>query len=345
MVVITWDGLTQYAVRCLKEFIRSTSEKVVILSTPNPYPARNLEENLGCMPTWVEKDDMRSIEDVVGEWPRIYVAGGWSVPCFKRWLKESKVHGARTIFLPDEAWGVYPYWKDILKAVRYRLQRARWIDRVFCCGKGGRRLYRIFGVPDAHIYEGLYAGDPLVFHDGKPVSQRPKRFIYVGRYIPLKNLVNMGEAFVRVFDKHPDWTLELYGNGEMENRIPKHPAIHVHGYVQTDQLGDLYRDAQCFVLGSWKDNWGVVVHEAALCGCLLLLSKHVGAAQDMAVNGNSALFDPFSVAEFATAMEKIMDMSDAEKDEGQKLSLQMAAKFSPKIFASRMNAMIDDLLA
>lgn len=339
MIVITWDGLTQYAVRCMKEYIGSAGEKVIVVSTPNPYPAKNLEENLGCMPVWVEKDDRRTLVEVVGEMPRAIVVGGWSVPCFVKWMKEAKIAGSRTIFIPDEAWGVYPKWKDLIKAVRYRLFRSKWIDRIFCCGVGGRRLYRIFGVPNEHIYEGLYAGDPVVFHDGAPVSKRPKSFIYVGRYIPLKNVIRMGEAFVRAYEKHPDWTLEIYGNGELESQIPKHPAIHVHGYVQTDQLGDLYRNAQCFILGSWKDNWGVVVHEAALCGCLLLLSERVGAAQDFAADGNSAVFNPYSVDEFAAGMEKLMDMSDAQKDEGGRISLKMAQKFSPKFFAAQMRAM------
>lgn len=343
MIVLTWAGLTQYAVRNLRAFIRSTDEEIVVISERTKFLAKNLEEDLAHPVIWVDGNDTRSISEIVGVMPRVLLASGWGTPCFLRWTKEVKAAGGHTIVTPDEAWGVFPFLHDFPRAIRYRLFLRRLYDRVFVCGAGGRKLFRFYGVPDKNIEEGLYSGDPTVFYDGKPLSQRAKKLIYVGRYIPLKNVLSMCEAFIRVTDKFPDWTLELYGNGELETQLPRHPRIHVNGYVQTEQLGALYRDAQIFILGSWHDNWGVVVHEAALSGCLLLLSKHVGAAADFATPQNAAVFNPFSVADFSVAMERLMSFSDEEKDSGQKISVKLAQKFSPDFFASQMKKMADEL--
>ena len=82
-------------------------------------------------------------------------------------------------------------------------------------------------------------------------------------------------------------------------------------------MGALYRDARCFVLGSFSDKWGVVVHEAAASGCLLLLSTAVGAHYDFARPENSALFDPASVEEFQQGFEKLMTMPEEKLDAAQ----------------------------
>ena len=346
LVVVTWSGLTKYAVCCLKEYIRQTTDRVVVISRRTRFPAEGLEASLGQPVIWVDDDDPRHLSDVVGSMPKVLVASGWDSACFLRWAKEVKAAGGRTIVTPDEAWMGWSV-KELLRMIRWRVRFNRLYDKVFCCGAGGRRLFRFYGVSDDRIAEGAYAADPAVFYDGKPLPQREKKMIYVGQLNERKNVMRMVAAFKKVLESCPGWKLEIYGTGPLEGELKRSVVdaanISVRGYVQTDQLGDLYRNAQIFVLGSLQENWGVVVHEAALCGCLLLLSDRIGAAADFATERNSAVFHPCSVDDFARGMQKLMTLSDAQKLAGQKDSLARGCKFSPSYFAAQMMKSINEL--
>ena len=94
------------------------------------------------------------------------------------------------------------------------------------------------------------------------------------------------------------------------------------------------------MLGSHFDQWGVVVHEAASCGCMLVLSSHVGSRYDFAGEDNAVLFDPDSVTEFERALEDVVCRSKGELERGQKQSVELSERFSPAIFAKNLTRMV-----
>ena len=87
------------------------------------------------------------------------------------------------------------------------------------------------------------------------------------------------------------WILEMCGCGPQKDLIPKDPNVEVHDFVQPEELSQIYRRARGFVLASKEEHWGLVVHEAALSGCVLLLSNRVGAKLDL-LAGNGFDFNP-----------------------------------------------------
>jgi glycosyltransferase involved in cell wall biosynthesis len=54
-------------------------------------------------------------------------------------------------------------------------------------------------------------------------------------------------------------------------------------------LPAVYRAADVFVLPSVYEPFGVVVNEAMLCGCAVIVSDRVGAARDLVVGGCSGI--------------------------------------------------------
>ena len=339
LVVFAWSNIPEYAIRCINAFVKAFGGEVVVISAPGTGPDSRLEEMLECKIVWTTRTDPRSLKEVIGRMPGYYLSG-WHVPAFYRWAKEAKGAGAR-LFLPvDECYLRYPV-KELLRCIRWRLKFSDFYDCVLVCGVAGRRLFRFYGVPDNRIFEGMCEGDPTEFYDGPQLSTRTKRIVFVGRFVEVKNILTMCEAWRRVCSKYPDWRLELYGDGPIRQKIPKCERMVVHGFKTAHELGYIYRDSQCLVLGSYHDNWGVVVHEAAMSGCLLLLSDRVGAIDDFATPENSAIFKASSVKDFARGMEDIMSMSDEKKNLAQRISVAKGAKFSPQLFVQSMMAMIN----
>ena len=345
MIVICWEMLPVYAARSIGAFVRLCNDEVRVLRVPSKrFSSVGTSEMTGCPVIDVARDDRRTIAEVVGKVPDVIVAGGWASPCFMRWAKEVRKHGGRTIVTSDEAFTKKSF-KQFIRKWRFRLLIAPFFDKVFVVGAGGKKHFiDYYGLPESRVFTGLYGSDPKLFFNGPPLKERPKRFIYVGHYDANKNVLPMSTAFEQAVahlgEAGAEWTLDVYGGGELESELKKQESEHVHiyGFIQAEQLGALYRDARGFVLGSFSEKWGVVVHEAAASGCLLLLSTAVGAHYDFARPENSALFDPASVEEFQQGFEKLMTMPEEKLEAAQALSVQLAQGFSPEIFAQSLMA-------
>ena len=125
------------------------------------------------------------------------------------------------------------------------------------------------------------------------------------------------------------WTLDLYGSGPLRNKIPTGEGIAVHDFMQPEQLAEIYRQSRCFALPSIREHWGVVVHEAALSGCVMLLSDCIGAGADFLLTGrNGFSFRPKSVESIASAMRMVYAMTDDELDNAHGVSLDLASHSS-----------------
>jgi glycosyltransferase involved in cell wall biosynthesis len=196
-------------------------------------------------------------------------------------------------------------------------------------------------MPDEKIFEGMYGADPRLFFNGPTLSARPRRIIFVGQYIERKGCVPLARAFASVAHLLPGWELCMYGSGPLQSAIPAHPQIKVHGFVQPEQLGALYREARIFALPSHAEAWGLVVHEAALSGCQLLLSEAIGSAPDFASSHNSRLFKPGDESGMASAMLKLAQFEALGVS--QVASVAAASSHGPAVFAKRVSQIISHL--
>lgn len=332
MICFAWDGFPQYAARCVGAFVRSTTERVVVMATAPDVPIQGMDALAGCEVRWIVPTETLSLAEALGEIPRLLVVSGWCIPAFNRIRDEVRVGGGKVVVMNDG--NFIPSLKEAMRALRFRLKYRRLYDAFFVPGKSGRRLMRFYGVPDRLIAEGMYSADASVFHDGKPLEERPKRMVYVGRFNERKNVLRLCEAFLAAGGPVQGWTLALYGCGPLESQLPKHPAIEINAFVQPEQLGDVYRNARCFALASLEEHWGLVVHEAALSGCVLLLSNCIGAAEDFLCSENGVTFAPKQIAAMAVAMGRVFSMNDTALRRAHTVSLAQASRFGLNTFVA-----------
>ena len=103
-----------------------------------------------------------------------------------------------------------------------------------------------------------------------PATLKHKRVIAVGRYTYEKGFDLLVEAWKLVVDKHPDWSLHVYGEGnraELEKRINElnlSKSFMVNG--RTDSIIEKYLESSIFVLSSRYEGFGMVLTEAMSCG-------------------------------------------------------------------------------
>ena len=103
----------------------------------------------------------------------------------------------------------------------------------------------------------------------------------MGRLIAWKDVVRLARAFLRF------WSIALIGccifvvRGE-DKSYTTTPNIIIEDFVQPEELVLRYHSARFLILPSLVEAWGLVVHEAMLCGCGVVLSDRVGSAADPA---------------------------------------------------------------
>lgn len=340
-VAFSWNGLPQYAARLIAAAIRGLGQPCPVVGSRPAVPVRGVEEALGQPVHWVDADRPVSWAELGLAVPRVYFQSGWAYPAFNALGDEVRVAGGKVCLLMDNNWR--GDFRQLLGAPWYRLCQRRKFSAILVPGKSGRRLARWYGIPDDRIWEGMYGADPALFFNGPPLAERPKRIVFVGQYIDRKQCLPLARAFAAVADRLPDWELEMYGSGPQQGLIPAHPRVRVHGFVQPEQLGALYRSARIFALPSLTEAWGLVVHEAALSGCQLLLSDAIGARDDFAGSDNAALFRAGDVASLQSALLRLAAQDGLALIRAQSASVQLAQSHGPAVFAERAGSILNVL--
>lgn len=96
-----------------------------------------------------------------------------------------------------------------------------------------------------------------------------KRILAAGRFAEEKQFDVLLRAFHRVVQKHPDWSLDLYGDGELRNQLQELVAqLHLQENVRLPGMClDLlrrYGDYAMYVLSSYREGLPLVLLEAKL---------------------------------------------------------------------------------
>jgi glycosyltransferase involved in cell wall biosynthesis len=338
-IVISWDGLPQYAARLIKEFLKSDYRNISIIGTKPVVPIKGMEEIIGQEIFWINKDQKILTWELLNlPVPGIFIQAGWSVKPFINLADEVRYERGKIIALADNDFR--GNIRQFFGAVRFRLFLRRKINGIIVPGISGKRLMKYYGMPEEKLRTGMYGADPALFSNGLELIKRPKEILFVGQFIKRKGVLYLCNAFLRLYRQNPGWRLRLCGSGELKSQIPESPGIVVEEFVQPERLSDIYRNARFFILPSSRESWGLVVHEAALSGCALLLSSKVGSIPDLANSKNSIIFRPKNENEIYKSLNRAVEWREDQYIAAQNASLELAGRFGPLTFANSLKELI-----
>ncbi|WAC13699.1 glycosyltransferase family 4 protein [Dyadobacter pollutisoli] len=168
-----------------------------------------------------------------------------------------------------------------------------------------------------------------------------RRFIYVGRLAPEKNLELMLHAFSKFRDEN--WELLLVGDGpsralleNLANELDINAKVQFAGGFPWYQVPDWLAKSDVLILPSKSEPWGLVVNEAMVCGMPVIVSSTCGCAEDLVRNRvNGFSFDPEKQSGLETAMDFFVRYPDNIALMGKE-SLKLIAPFSSGKVALQM---------
>lgn len=176
-----------------------------------------------------------------------------------------------------------------------------------------------------------------------------KYILFVGTLQPRKNIVRLIEAFLAVASEKEDIELVIIGKkGWMYEDIvdtPKKAGIENRvkflSFVPDEDLVAFYENAECFVLPSLYEGFGLPILEAMKNGCPVITSKISSLPE---AGGDAALYiDPEDTSDIAKKIIKVLDDSKLRKSMIEK-GLEHVKKFSWEKTATQTLKVLEELV-
>lgn len=165
-----------------------------------------------------------------------------------------------------------------------------------------------------------YSGIPVHFLNRESIcnTQKPiEHFVYVGSFIrrkyPEKLLLGIQKSSLKKF------RVDYVGDGvkrkeieEIVNRNNWAEKVKLHGFVSRDMVPDFVEKAQCFIMISEEETFGLVYLEAMSMGCITIASRNEGMEGIIEDGINGFLCKAGDEIELGKIIDKINELSQDE---------------------------------
>ncbi|MBW8864348.1 MAG: glycosyltransferase family 4 protein [Verrucomicrobia bacterium] len=335
LIAVAWYGLPFYAANVIAYSRRRYPEHdFVIVSTQVGVPYVGIEELIGVPVKWVDSTEPISWAALGTPVPDVCIITSWNHKAYLSLALEARTkRGAKIIAMVDNYFhGTAKQWAG---AIYFRLRLRRIFSAMWVPGVRSRRFMGFLGMPDACIFEGLYTADPLVFYPPS-ISIERHRVIFVGQFIPRKGVGEIVKFLNTASGILWRTRLRMIGHGPLEAEL-RSAGMPIEPFMQPIELGGAYREASALLLPSRMDHWGVVAHEAALCGCLILATRQCGSVDDLVEHGqNGFIMNESSSLEIERALAWLEGLSIEQINAARIISIAKASSFSPRNWSNTL---------
>ncbi|MBA7530294.1 D-inositol-3-phosphate glycosyltransferase [subsurface metagenome] len=183
------------------------------------------------------------------------------------------------------------------------------------------------------------------------IGDADKILLFVGRFVPLKNLPFLIESFKEVIKQTEDVKLMLVGEGALEKRIKKlienyklQKSVIFTGKVDNKELAKYYSAADIFVLSSFYESFSFVTIEAMSCQ-LPIVATNVGYLPKLIKPGeNGFLIESGNVQQFKDAIITLLDDESLAKEMGKRNRIKVQEKYDWVQSAKKLKGVYESLM-
>ena len=309
-VVICHPGLSGYFAACWRALSREPGFELFILAqqakgTDTPFDEALMAGLPHRLLSPSERESFAIVKSIVIEQrPDVLVIPGWYFDAYTRLAFDSSMTNCPVVVTADTS--LSRSWRQHL--ARYRLRPLiRRASAFVTPGERGFQFWRFIGAPERKIHRALLGVDYESLAGLLPTRMSvpagwPRRFLFLGRYVPVKAIDVLVEAYgqYRTAVSEP-WPLTTCGSGPQALLLKDQPGIDDRGFIQPQCIGSVMADSGVFVLPSRFEPWGQVIPEACAAGLPVIASSVCGSGVELIRPYYSGLFvpsdDPEALAE------------------------------------------------
>ena len=244
-----------------------------------------------------------------------------------------------------------PWQTGWLKRLRGRVLAARWAHRfafVLAIGGVGCEFFSRIGFPKEKIVPFGYFLDvpPLTAVSSRP-SDGVVRFVAAGQLIHRKGI----DVLLRACGELPTtgWRLDCYGDGPERPRLKQlvrslglSDRVVFHGVVSNDDVRAALTRADCAVLPSRFDGWGMLVNESLAAGTPVICTAACGVAVLVSTARLGSVVQPDSAAALSAALADAIARGPVKPQDRAAINADAAAHMSATWAAARLESLLVD---
>lgn len=333
-ITYCWTEPSGYLAACISELASRPGVDVSLFTWEThasaPFSSTALGRSAARVLTRSEREDAGLVDRLVSETqPDVVFIAGWAHRPYTALLKSPRLAQAKFVMGADTP--IRFDWRQRLAPLRIGGLLGR-LDGVVVPGERGYQLMRYWGVPGRNITRLLYGIDYRLFSAGSRSrfgvqSAWPRAFLFAGRYVEVKGLDTLLEAYRAYRQSVSDpWPLLTCGTGPLAGLLAGEPGVTDLGFLQPESLAQAFQRAGVFVLPSRHEPWGQVIVEAAAAGLPVICTQACGAGADTIRDFHSGLMVPTDDSgRLGTALRWMHDHADRLPEMGANAQVAAAA--------------------
>lgn len=185
-------------------------------------------------------------------------------------------------------------------------------------------------------------------NEGSMSTLENKRVIFVGRFDYQKQPMEMIRIWEKIHPKHPDWQLDIYGEGEQlqELEAKTHSLVmNIVVHHPTDHIFDCYRESSIMVSTSLFEPFGLVIPEAMSCGLPVVAYDCPYGPSSLIENGkNGFLIEQNNISNFVDRVCMLMHDIELRRRIGKEAVLS-SQKYNALNVMPLWNQLFEQLLS
>lgn len=191
--------------------------------------------------------------------------------------------------------------------------------------------------------------NPITISTTGTSSCETKSIIAVGVLGAQKGFDYLIEAWTEVYQKHPDWQLDIFGEGPdrevLQNQINQYGLKdHVFLRGRTNNIESEYLSHSIYVMSSRAEGFGLVLVEAESCGLpLISYNCNHGPSEIITNNENGMLIDKVGdIKELSNAINYLIENPEERKRMGKR-GKEMSKRFEGENIKSEWLRLFNEL--
>ena len=270
-------------------------------------------ENLAIAPSssYYKGCDTPNIGERLEEYGATHIVSfGWHLKMYRQALTYAKGNKIPIAVRGDSQLNpLLPWWKKAVKKVYYPFFLKRY-NAFLSVGQRNRAYLKQYGVKDEKIIFSPHAVDQT-FWKVKGKTETPFTFIWVGKFIELKRPFDVIKAFQEFRKEYPTSRLRMVGSGFLLSDCKRFAegieGVEFLGFQNQTELKAVYKDANCLILSSDSETWGLVVNEAFAAGVPAIVSEACGCGPDLINEWTGSIYDVDNVSLLLDSMRKTIN--------------------------------------
>jgi glycosyltransferase involved in cell wall biosynthesis len=243
-----------------------------------------------------------------------------------------------------------PWQTGWVKRLRGRVLAARWARRfafVLAIGGVGCEFFSRIGFPKEKIVPfGYYLDVPQLAIASSRPADGIVRLVSAGQLIHRKGI----DLLLRACGELPanGWRLDCYGDGPERPRLEQRvrslglaDRVAFHGVVSNDEMQPTLAQADCAVLPSRFDGWGMLVNESLAAGTPVICTAECGAAVLVSSARLGSVVQPDSVDALSAALAHAVARGPVQPQDRAAINADAAAHMSATWAAARFESLLN----